>query len=187
MYKIIYNNLATSTQKQQNTNSFSYKKSVQLKYLKLYNQSINIIEQKQQFLDIYTNNNIIKIYIKTTLNNMFITYIIDNKIITKSVAALGFKGKAKQTRYAYKTFAETIINDLLNLNSNDNNKNIIIVNLYLNSLNKKLKPFFTLFKTNNIKINKIYDLTPLPYNGCRKRKISIKKKKKSIIKYLSYK
>ena len=186
MYKIIYNNSTISTQKQNNNTTSSYKKSVQLKYLKLYNQSINIIEQKQQFLNIYTSNNIVKIYIKTTLNNMFITYIINDKIITKSVAALGFKGKAKQTRYAYKTFAETIINDLLTLNNN-NNKNIIVVNLYLNSLNKKLKPFFTLFKTINIKINKIYDLTPLPYNGCRKRKISIKKKKKSIIKYLSYK
>ena len=114
---------------------------------------------------------------------MFITYVINDKIITKSVASLGFKGKAKQTRYAYKTFAETIINDLLTLTNN----NIIVVNLYLNSLNKKLKPFFILFKTSNIKINKIYDLTPIPYNGCRKRKISIKKKKKSIIKYLSYK
>lgn len=180
MYKIIYNNNNFFSTQKQNT----IIKSTQLKYLKLYNQSVNIIEQKYQFSNFTNNNNIIKIYIKTTLNNMFITYIINNKIITKSVASLGFKGKAKQTRYAYKTFAETIINDLLILN---NNNNIIIVNLYLNSLNKKLKPFFTLFKTNNIKINKIYDLTPISYNGCRKRKISIKKKKKSIIKYLSYK
>lgn len=178
MYKITYNN--TISQKQNNL------KTSQLKYLKLYNQSDVIISQKQEF-NIFlnnSNNQIIKIYIKTTLNNMFITYIINNKIITKSIAGLGFKGKAKQTRYAYKTFAETIINDLLAFNTSNNS---IIVNLYLSSLNKKLKPFFTLFKTNNIKINKIYDLTPLPYNGCRKRKISIKKKKKSIIKYLSYK
>lgn len=177
MYKIIYNNNLLSTQKQN-----SIFKATQKKNLKLYNQSISIIEQKYQFSNL--NNSIIKIYIKTTLNNMFITYVINDKIITKSVASLGFKGKAKQTRYAYKTFAETIINDLLTLT---NNNNIIVVNLYLNSLNKKLKPFFILFKTSNIKINKIYDLTPIPYNGCRKRKISIKKKKKSIIKYLSYK
>ena len=174
MYKITYNN--TTIPQKQNS------KTNQLKYLKLYNQSYAIISQRQEFNTFLENNNqIIKIYIKTTLNNMFITYMINNKIVTKSVAALGFKGKAKQTRYAYKTFAETIINDLLLLNNDS-----IIVNLYLSSLNKKLKPFFTLFKTNNIKINKIYDLTPLPYNGCRKRKISIKKKK-SIIKYLSYK
>ena len=179
MYKITYNN-TTVSQKQNNL-----KISQQLKYLKLYNQSDAIILQKQEFNTFLENNNqIIKIYIKTTLNNMFITYMINNKIITKSIAGLGFKGKAKQTRYAYKTFAETIINDLLTF---DTNNNSIIVNLYLSSLNKKLKPFFTLFKTNNIKINKIFDLTPLPYNGCRKRKISIKKKKKSIIKYLSYK
>lgn len=166
MYKITYNNTTISQKQNSKTN--------QLKYLKLYNQSYAIISQRQEFNTFLENNNqIIKIYIKTTLNNMFITYMINNKIVTKSVAALGFKGKAKQTRYAYKTFAETIINDLLLLNNDS-----IIVNLYLSSLNKKLKPFFTLFKTNNIKINKIYDLTPLPYNGCRKRKISIKKKKK---------
>ena len=158
MYKITYNN--TTIPQKQNS------KTNQLKYLKLYNQSYAIISQRQEFNTFLENNNqIIKIYIKTTLNNMFITYMINNKIVTKSVAALGFKGKAKQTRYAYKTFAETIINDLLLLNNDS-----IIVNLYLSSLNKKLKPFFTLFKTNNIKINKIYDLTPIPYNGLLKKK-----------------
>lgn len=163
MYKIYYKN---------NNNNLN------INNLKLYdnnnNNTINLV---------IPNNKIINIYIKTTLNNMFITYKIENKIITKSIASIGFKGKSKQTQYAYKTFAEILINDLLNLN----NHNDIILNLYLTSLNKKLKFFFTLFKINNIKINKIYDLTPIPYNGCRKCKISIKKKKKSIIKYLSYK
>lgn len=165
--------------KKQTTN-FSHNNS--LKHLKLYNQLTNytISDFKQ------INNNIIKVYIKTTLNNIFITYNFNNKIITKSIASLGFKGKSKQTQYAYKTFAEIISNDFLKLNTNDSSNNCIVINLYLKSINKKLKPFLTLFKTNNIKINKIYDLTPIPYNGCKKRKISIKKKKKSIIKYLSY-
>lgn len=165
MYKVNYKN-------NNNTNINNFK---------LYEISNNTILND---LVIQNNKVIINIYIKTTLNNMFITYKIENnKIITKSIASLGFKGKSKQTQYAYKTFAEILVNDLLNLNKNNN----IILNLYLTSLNKKLKSFFTLFKANNIKINKIYDLTPIPYNGCRKCKISIKKKKKSIIKYLSYK
>lgn len=151
-----------------------------LKYLKIYEQQLFAIEY---FLN---KNSItkktIKIYIKTTLNNMFVTYTFNNKIYTKSIASLGFKGKAKQTRYAFKTFSEFLIKNLLEISNN----NILILDLYLNPLNKKLKSFFTLFKINNIKINKIYDITPIPYNGCRKRKISIKKKKKSIIKFLSY-
>ena len=164
MYNITYNN-------KQVTNNHN---------LKLYKNSTEKIQQT--IISKINNELLVKIYIKTTLNNMFITYNFNNKIITKSIAALGFKGKTKQTQYAYQTFAENLINELLTLTD----KNSIVVNLYLKSLNKKLKPFFTIFKSNNIKINKIYDVTPIPYNGCKKSKISIKKKKKSIIKYLSY-
>ena len=164
MYNITYNN-------KQITNSHN---------LKLYKNSTEKIQQT--IISKVNNELLVKIYIKTTLNNMFITYNFNNKIITKSIAALGFKGKTKQTQYAYKTFAENLVNELLSLTD----KNCIVVNLYLKSLNKKLKPFFTIFKSNNIKINKIYDVTPIPYNGCKKSKISIKKKKKSVIKYLSY-
>lgn len=164
MYNITYNN-------KQITNSHN---------LKLYKNSTEKIQQT--IISKVNNELLVKVYIKTTLNNMFITYNFNNKIITKSIAALGFKGKTKQTQYAYKTFAENLVNELLSLTD----KNSIVVNLYLKSLNKKLKPFFTIFKSNNIKINKIYDVTPIPYNGCKKSKISIKKKKKSIIKYLSY-
>ena len=164
MYNITYNN-------KQVTNNHN---------LKLYKNSTEKIQQT--IISKINNELLVKIYIKTTLNNMFITYNFNNKIITKSIASLGFKGKTKQTQYAYKTFAENLINELLALTD----KNSIVVNLYLKSLNKKLKPFFTIFKSNNIKINKIYDVTPIPYNGCKKSKISIKKKKKSIIKYLSY-
>ena len=164
MYNITYNN-------KQVTNNHN---------LKLYKNSTEKIQQT--IISKVNNELLVKIYIKTTLNNMFITYNFNNKIITKSIAALGFKGKTKQTQYAYKTFAENLINELLTLTD----KNSIVVNLYLKSLNKKLKPFFTIFKSNNIKINKIYDVTPIPYNGCKKSKISIKKKNKSVIKYLSY-
>ena len=164
MYNITYNN-------KQVTNNHN---------LKLYKNSTEKIQQT--IISKINNELLVKIYIKTTLNNMFITYNFNNKIITKSIAALGFKGKTKQTQYAYKTFAENLINELLTLTD----KNSIVVNLYLKSLNKKLKPFFTIFKSNNIKINKIYDVTPIPYNGCKKSKISIKKKIKSVIKYLSY-
>ena len=46
--------------------------------------------------------------------------------------------------------------------------------------------YLQVFKVNNIKINKIYDTTSQSFNGCRKRKIAIKKKRKSVIKFLSY-
>lgn len=133
------------------------------------------------FLPNLTKNLVVKVFIKTTLNNMFITYNFNNQIKTKSLASIGFKGKSKQTSYAYKTFAELITTDLLKIEVSP-----LIVDLYVKSLNYKLKTFLNIFKLHNITINKLYDITPLPYNGCRRKKISIKKKKKSIIKFLSY-
>ena len=142
MYNITYNN-------KQVTNNHN---------LKLYKNSTEKIQQT--IISKINNELLVKIYIKTTLNNMFITYNFNNKIITKSIAALGFKGKTKQTQYAYKTFAENLVNELLSLTD----KSSIVVNLYLKSLNKKLKPFFTIFKSNNIKIYKIYYLNKILYN-----------------------
>ena len=126
---------------------------------------------------------VIKLYIKTTLNNMFITITTPTQISTTTLSAFGFKGKSKQTLYAYKMFAENNIQNLQQiLNSYPN----ILINIYAKPLNTKLKTFLKLYKSHSIQISKIYDLTPIPYNGCKKKKIAIKKKKKSVIKFLSY-
>ena len=160
------------------------KKLTNLKFLKIQQINSFYLQNYRIFAQQLLTNNFISIYIQTTLNNMFITISAQNKLITKSLAAIGFKGKSKQTSYAYKTFAELLITELNNLSSKTQTP--LIINLYAKSINHKLKTFLKILTTNNIKINKIYDTTPIPYNGCRKKKISIKKKKKSIIKYLSY-
>lgn len=167
--------------KEYNKKIITTKKTDFIKYLKIQKNSIQYLNKITKHYN-EINNKYIQIYIKVTLNNIFVTYFINNKIYTKSIASLGFKGKSKQTIYAYKTFAESILKDLQNLSSNQS----IIVNLYIKSLSKKLKPLYHIFKVNNIKINKIYDTTSQSFNGCRKRKIAIKKKRKSVIKFLSY-
>ena len=154
-----------------------------IKPLKIYptsNLSYNIYTT--ELININNSKNLIKCYIKITLNNIFVTYVFNSQIKTISLASLGFKGKSKQTTYAFKTFAETLTTKFLNLDPNST----LFINIYVQSLNHKLKTFLKIFKSNNLQINKIYDMTPIPYNGCRKKKISIKKKKKSIIKFLSY-
>lgn len=148
------------------------------KNCKLYQFLTNnsIFDTKQQ-------SNFIKLYIKTTLNNMFITIVTPTQILTKTLSAFGFKGKSKQTTYAYKRFAEDniqTIQSILEIYPN------FVINIYANSLNSKLKIFLKLYKLHTIPIFKIYDVTPIPYNGCKKKKIAIKKKKKSVIKFLSY-
>lgn len=191
MYQIQY--FKKSNKKQQTKKNLQKKSKILFKQnlvkqyskkkLKIYPQPQDLVLNYSTFALNAITSNLINIFIKTTLNNMFVTYSFNNKIFTKSIAAIGFKGKAKQTSYAYKTFAETVINDLINIT---NSKTTLTINLYVKSLNYKLKTFFTTLKSNQIKVNKLYDITPLPYNGCRKKKISIKKKKKSIIKFLSY-
>ena len=154
--------------KEYNKKIITTKKTDFIKYLKIQKNSIQYLNKITKHYN-EINNKYIQIYIKVTLNNIFVTYFINNKIYTKSIASLGFKGKSKQTIYAYKTFAESILKDLQNLSPNQS----IIVNLYIKSLSKKLKPLYHIFKVNNIKINKIYDTTSQSFNGCRKRKIEM--------------
>ena len=174
-------NLKYKYKKYNKKKNFKNKTNSTIKYIKIKQYSCKYFKQLYTNLN-NTQNKLIKVYIKVTLNNIFVTYLFNNKIYTKSIASLGFKGKSKQTVYAYKTFAETILKDLLNFSANQP----IVINLYIKSLSKKLKPLYHILKANNIKINKIYDTTLLSFNGCRKRKIAIKKKRKSVIKFLSY-
>lgn len=185
--------------------NIEFKKSPILFYTKYSNFSSNRLRkhhlrlyplnfQKKDELNTYkfikykesinSKNNTIKIYIKKTKNNLFVTIFTNKNIHTKTITTLGFKGRSKQSQFAYKMFGETIIEYLQNLKQND--KNLTVLNIYFrNHYSRRLKP---LIKNINkaIKINNIFNITPIPFNGCRKRKISIKKKRKSIVKLLSY-
>ena len=162
------------------TNNTTTTTLANIKFLKIYSTENLSYNTYITQLDTINSKNLIKCFINITLNNIFVTYVFNSKIKTISLASLGFKGKSKQTTYAFKTFAETLATEFLNLHSS------VYIDIYAQSLNHKLKTFLKIFKSNNLQINKIYDITPIPYNGCRKKKISIKKKKKSIIKFLSY-
>lgn len=187
MYKIkttqnlrIINSIRKTTRLLKQTNSNIVQKRVQNLKITEFDPNFNL-----QQLQLYQKQTIqnIKLYIKTTLNNIFVTIVTPTQILTQTLAALGFKGKAHQTIYAYKMLAEKNVLDLTKISKTTN---ILHLNIYVNTLNSKLKPFLKIYNTNNIQIQHIYDITPIPYNGCRKKKIAIKKKKKSVIKYLSY-
>lgn len=129
-------------------------------------------------------NYIIKLYIKKTKNNLFITIFTDKLLYTKTITTLGFKGRSKQSQFAYKMLSENIVDYLQNLKKS--NIKYGYLNIYFkNHYSRRLK---SLIRNINkvIKINKICNITPIPFNGCRKRKISIRKKKRSIVKLLSY-
>ena len=171
------------------------KKSKKQKYLKenqklylnihqIYNISLcNQIKQEIK----NKNNNYFKIYITKTNNNIFITYIFQNKLYYKSITAFGFKGKSKNSKYNCKIFFEYFIKNFYNIYKQT--KLPLKTNIYLKNsiLNNNIQNFLKkLNKLQNIlRIQNIYDITNNPYNGCRKRKIAIKKHKKAIIKYLS--
>lgn len=173
---------------------YKYKNTI---YNKLKNHHLNLYYlnfQDKKNLNIYNfikyknfynnSNSTINLYIKKTKNNLFITIYTKKYINTKTITTLGFKGRSKQSQYAYKLFAENITNSLSNLQKNNTNlKNLDI--FFCNQYNRRIKSIIQYINT-NIKISNIYNKTSIPFNGCRKRKISIRKKRKSIVKLLSY-
>lgn len=171
-----------------NKKKFNDKKNKNIYENLLKNFQINSLERKAMIECIeseYKAKNVFKVYVKTTLHNIFITYTKDNKKYnTKTLSSLGFKGKSKQAFYAYKAFVITTAFALNKLNKSDQP---VQVNLYIKFFNFKTKSLIKLYKEHNIRINEIFDVTPIPFNGCRGKKIAIKKKKKSIIKFLTYK
>ena len=127
-----------------------------LKFLKIYQSNTFYLQNyKIFFQQLSLNTNIINIYIQTTLNNMFITISTKNTILTKSLAAIGFKGKSKQTSYAYKTFAEFLVTELQNFA--EQTKSQIIVNIFAKSINNKLKVEFNEIYDENIETGKIIE------------------------------
>lgn len=160
------------------------KHHLKLYYLNFQNKKNLDIYNFIKYKNIYNNNNTINLYIKKTKNNLFITIYTKKYINTKTITNLGFKGRSKQSQYAYKMFAENITESLLNLK--EKNPNFINLDIFFcNQYNRRIKSILQHINT-IIKISNIYNKTSIPFNGCRKRKISIRKKRKSIVKFLSY-
>ncbi|WP_433927946.1 30S ribosomal protein S11 [Candidatus Carsonella ruddii] len=105
------------------------------------------------------------IYINSTFNNTIST-LTDNKGNTigwYSSGVLGFKGPKKSTSIASQSISEKI--SFLAIS-----KNIKIVDIYIKGVGIGKETILRIINNCGIYIRSITDITPLPYNGCRKKK-----------------
>ncbi|MFI4878787.1 MAG: 30S ribosomal protein S11 [Candidatus Carsonella ruddii] len=105
------------------------------------------------------------IYINSTFNNSIstLTNINGNTLAWVSSGSVGFKGPKKNTSLALQNISEKI--SLLTIKNN-----IKIVDIYIKGISLGKELVLRIINNSGIYIRSITDITPLPHNGCRKKK-----------------
>ena len=107
-----------------------------------------------------------RIYIQSTYNNTIIT-IADSKggvIAWASAGSLGFKGPKKATPYAASKTVETLMEKVKKTGLHD-------VDVFVKGVGSGRESAVRAFAANGLNIFSIKDVTPVPHNGCRPRKV----------------
>ena len=107
-----------------------------------------------------------QIYIQSTYNNTIIT-IADSKggvIAWASAGLLGFKGPKKATPYAASKIVETLMEKVKKVGLRD-------VDVFVKGVGSGRESAVRAFAANGLNIFTIKDVTPVPHNGCRPRKV----------------
>lgn len=107
------------------------------------------------------------LYLKSSQNNTIITLTnLKGKVeITKSCGCLGFQGKKKRsTKFAIESTLFSIIHKIKELQWD-------CVAVYLNGFAKGRFYILNCLKKNDLKLGLIRDITPIPHNGCRRKKL----------------
>lgn len=105
-------------------------------------------------------------YIQATYNNTIITFTDQNgNVLTWSSAGqCGFKGPKKATPYA----ASIIVKDAVEKAQQYGLKE---VNVFVKGVGAGRESAVRAINANNIQVLTIKDITPIPHNGCRAKKI----------------
>jgi len=106
------------------------------------------------------------VYIKSTFNNTIISYT-DKKgevLFWASAGSLGFKGTKKSTPYAALVVAT-------NIASAAKEVGIRKVNIYVKGVGMGRESAIRATASTGIDVVSIKDVTPLPHNGCRPKKV----------------
>lgn len=106
------------------------------------------------------------VIINVSYNNTIITLtdVEGNVLSVKSGGSLGFKGSKKKTAYAGQCVANEILKEINNFNI----PNIIIK--VKGAGQGRDSSIQTLLNQTKVSIEKIIDVTPIAYNGCRPSK-----------------
>jgi small subunit ribosomal protein S11 len=106
-----------------------------------------------------------RVYVHASYNNTIVTLTdpTGNVIAWGSAGASGFKGARKSTPYAAQVAAENAADKAL-LNG------LQIVDVYVNGVGPGRDQAIRGIVSKGIDIRTITDVTPVPHNGCRKKK-----------------
>jgi len=107
-----------------------------------------------------------RVYIQSTYNNTLIT-ITDgrgNVLASASAGALGFKGPKKATPYAATKTVEALMEKIKKVGLRD-------VDVFVKGIGSGREAAVRALATNGLNLFTIKDVTPVPHNGCRPRKV----------------
>lgn len=107
-----------------------------------------------------------KAYIKASYNNTVLTVADENgDVLAWSTAgSLGFKGAKKATPYAATKIAEVVIEKLKKTGLSE-------LSVFVRGIGGGREAAIRAFANKGLNITSIKDVTPLPHNGCRPKKV----------------
>lgn len=108
-----------------------------------------------------------KIFISSSYNNTIITLTNSKgQVLTwKSAGSVGFKGTKKSTSFAASRVAETIANVCKKMNIVDK------IDVFVKGIGAGRESAVRTLITQGLNIVSIKDITPIPHNGCRPKKV----------------
>jgi len=106
------------------------------------------------------------VYIQATFNNTIITItdLNGNAISWASSGGLGFRGAKKSTPFAAQTVTETAVQKALTVGLRE-------VHVYVKGPGVGRESAIRQLGALGLKVRSINDVTPIPHNGCRPRKV----------------
>lgn len=107
-----------------------------------------------------------KIYISSSYNNTLITLtdMGGDVLVWRSAGSIGFKGTKKATSFAASKVAEAIVNISKKLG-------IIKIHVFVKGIGSGRESAVRSLATHGLNIVSIKDITPIPHNGCRPKKV----------------
>ena len=107
-----------------------------------------------------------KIYISSSYNNTLITLtdMGGNVLAWKTAGSIGFKGTKKATSFAASKVAEAIVNISKKLG-------IVKIDIFVKGIGSGRESAVRSLATHGLNIVSIKDITPIPHNGCRPKKV----------------
>ncbi len=107
-----------------------------------------------------------RVYVSSSYNNTIVT-LTDSKgnvLATKSAGAVGFKGAKKATSFAASRVAEAIVNICKKMGMEK-------MDVYIRGIGAGRESAVRTLVTQGMNVTSIKDVTPIPHNGVRPKKI----------------